>query len=186
MPQTPWWDLTGMNAESEQQIEFQSRLQRISQRATSQTLFVGSDEVYQLARRERSAKRRGPLAKAFYPVLVLLALALGALGHAGGMLARFHICGLTGWSERPDLDMLVQLAVGFAVAMVLGCLIGLRLTRQMLVKLAGSGMGVLFFHNAVHLYPAVFGKLTSAMWVSQVIGTTKAQSLLWMGISFPF
>ena len=176
-----------MTSESDQQREFQRRLQRIEQRSKSQTVFVGEDETYQLPRRNWKVKRGGLftlLGNAFYPMSMVLAVAVGVLAHAVGMLIRFYIHGLRGWSDKPDIDMLVQLFLGFAIAMTFGYLIGLRSSTHTPLKLAGAALGVLFFHNIVHLYPEEIGLLTSKMWVSQILGTTKAHSLLWMGISF--
>jgi hypothetical protein len=47
-------------------------------------------------------------------------------------------------------------------------------------------VGVLFGHNAVHLYPKLYAALTSEMWVNQVVTHTKLHSMLWRGISFVF
>ncbi len=179
-----------MRASSDQQREFQARLQRVAERASGhvQTIHVGEDETYTLPRRVRSAPRSGPLAvliNAFYPVSMVLAAALGALGHLAGMLIRFHAMGLQGWSEKPDVDMVVQVILGFGIALIVGHLIALRSSSHILLNLAGAAAGVLFMHNLVHLYPEIATRLTSPLWVSRMLAATKPHSLLWMGISFP-
>lgn len=180
-----------MASDSEQHQEFQMRLQRISQhdRDKTQMIFVGEDEAYRISRRQRRARSAGlgsVLSNAFHPFAPILALAIGALGHAAGMLLRFDLSGLGGWSERPDIEMVVQLFVGFGIAMVACGLIGLRNGTHAALTLAGAAAGVLFFHNAVHLYPEFFTQMTSALWVSKMLAQTKPHSLLWMGISLQF
>lgn len=177
-----------MKSDSEQQREFQRRLELIAQRSKTQTVFVGEDEAYQVPRGERKLRRSrfGILGNLWTPVSMLLALVIGAAGHAVGMLIRFNLHGINGWAERPDLDMLAQLFIGFGIAMLAGALIGLRSGSHTVLTLAGSALGVLFFHNAVHLYPDLFTRITSPLWVGQVLARTRPHSLLWMGISFPF
>lgn len=175
----------------DQQAEFASRLQRIAERARNhtQTIFVGEDEVYDIQRGTRKSKPSSLLSglgNAFYPVSLALAVVLGALSHAMGMVLRFHVKGLKPWSDSPDIEMLVQIVLGFCLALVLGHFLRLRSTTHTPLKLFGAGLGVLLFHNAVHQWPELFASLTSPLWVSKVCAVTKAHSLLWRGISFPF
>ena len=87
---------------------------------------------------------------------------------------------------NPDIEMVVQVVIGFAIAMVLGYFVGLRSNALTSLKSAGSALGVLFFHNAVHLYPQFFALLTSEIWVNQIVSHTHPHTLLWRGISFVF
>lgn len=176
---------------SDQQAEFDLRLRRIADRASTrtQTIFVGEDEIYdiQLRVRKRQVSAFGQaIGNALYPVSLLLAVALGAVSHALGMLLRFQVMGLKPWSPNPDIEMLVQLVLGFCLALVVGYFLRLRSTTHTPLKLFGAGLGVLLFHNLVHQWPDLFGQLTSPMWVSKLCAMTKAHSLLWRGISFPF
>ncbi|MGV8986340.1 MAG: hypothetical protein ACOH2H_08670 [Cypionkella sp.] len=180
-----------MHATPDTHYDFDLRLKRIEASATARTqrLFVGEDESYVVPRRDwsaRHAKRSEARRKAFYPVAMLMGVALGAFGHALGMVARFYVEGPADRNANPDLEMVKQLAAGFALATLLGYVLGLRTTRFMGVKLLGAALGVLFFHNAVHLFPEVFANLTSPEWVSQMIAHTKAHTILWRGVSTAF
>lgn len=180
-----------MQATSDIRGDFALRLKRIeaSADARTQRLFVGEDESYVVPRREWKATKSGlsaTLGNAFYPASLVLAVVLGAAAHGLGMLARFYVEGLHDWNANPDLEMTKQLVLGYAFAMVLGYAIGLRGTTLTSLKMLGVTLGVLFFHNAVHLFPAFFAKLTSQLWVSQMIAHTKAHAMMWRGIGFVF
>ena len=176
---------------TDQQTEFDLRLRRIADRAATrtQTIFVGEDEVYDIQLRSRKRQSNGlvqSIGNALYPISLVLAVALGAVAHALGMLLRFQVMGLKPWSPNPDIEMLVQIVLGFCLALVFGYFLRLRSTTHTPLKLFGAGLGVLLFHNAVHQWPDLFGQLTSPLWVSKLCAVTKAHSLLWRGISFPF
>ena len=178
-----------MHATPDTNYDFALRLKRIeaNARARTQRLFVGEDESYIVPRRTYVVQRTGIaglLGNAMYPVSMVLAVLLGLIAHAAGMIMRFYVQGLPDWKANPDLEMLKQLVMGYALAMVFGYLIGLRSSTLTPLKSLGAALGVLFFHNAVHLYPQVFARMTSALWVSQMIAHTHAHSLLWRGISF--
>ena len=178
-----------MHAVSDSHYDFALRLKRIEASAVARTqrLFVGEDESYIVPRRNRVVKQTGLaalLGNAMYPVSLVLAVVLGVLAHAAGMIIRFYLQGLTNWKANPDLEMVKQVVLGYALAMVFGYLLGLRSSTLTPLKSLGAGLGVLFFHNAVHLYPQVFARLTSELWVSQMMAHTHAHSLLWRGISF--
>lgn len=176
---------------SPSQIEFNKRIARISSGAVAskQLLFVGMDEVYLLPKREHMAKREGfgdLLGKAMYPVLLLMAVALGGVSHASGQVMRYHLLGMPEQGGNPDIEMAAQLVIGFCIAMVLGYGIGLRARAFMALQLLGAALGVLFFHNAVHLWPGVFAALCSQSWVDRIVTLTAPHSMLWRGIGVVF
>ena len=178
-----------MKAISNTHQDFSLRLKRIeaSSVARTQRVFVGEDESYIVPRHVWKVKKSGLAAligNAAYPLSMVLAVLLGIAAHALGMILRFYLQGLPDWKANPDLEMLEQVILGYALAMVFGYLLGLRNSVLTPLKSAGAALGVLFFHNAVHLYPQIFAKLTSELWVSQLIAHSKAHALLWRGISF--
>ena len=180
-----------MNAISQNHLDFAARVARIEKNVAGsrQLLFVGVDEVYSMPRRDRKPKpKRGGvlLGRAVYPVGLVAAVALGALSHALGQIARFHVQGLPDLKSNPDTEMLVQVGVGVVIAMVLGYLLQMNGRRFLLLSSVGVILGVLVLHNAVHLWPGHFATVTSDPWVDQVIGHSKAASLMWRGISFQF
>ena len=70
--------------------------------------------------------------------------------------------------------------------MVFGYYMGLRGRELTPLKSLGAALGVLFFHNLVHMYPHVFVILCSKAWVNYVMQHTKAHSMVWRGINFVF
>ena len=178
-----------MQAISDTHHDFSLRLKRIEASVTARTqrVFVGEDESYVVPRHVWKVKKSGLsglICNAFYPLSMVLALILGMAAHALGMILRFYVQGLPDWKANPDLEMLKQLVLGYALAMVFGYLLGLRSSVLTPLKSVGAALGVLFFHNAVHLYPKIFARLTSELWVSQMMAHTQAHSMLWRGISF--
>ena len=180
-----------MQGTSDTHYDFALRLKRIeaTSAARTQRLFVGVDETYVVPLRSWKVKRSGfavMVGNALYPLSMVLAVLLGVAAQALGMVIRFWVEGLRDWSANSDIEMIKELVLGYAIAMVVGYAIGLRSTTLTSLKLLGAALGVLLFHNAVHLYPDVFAKLTSPMWVSQLMAHTKAHSMMWRGISFVF
>jgi hypothetical protein len=185
--------LTGsvFDAESSQEI-FQRRLQRVtSGRAPKHVIWVGSNEAYAMPERARPGRKAGRragggsvLRNAIYPLARVWALVLGFLSYGLEQVARYQVSGLPDPTANPDMDMVVQVIGAFAIAMVLGHFLGLRGRNFSSLKSLGAALGLLAFHNLVHVYPQVFDRLTSPMWVTYVVTHTKAHSLVWRGISF--
>lgn len=180
-----------MDAVSQNHLDFTARVARIKLNIASsrQLLFVGVDEVYSMPRRDRKAKAsrgRAMLGNLLYPLSMAAAVALGLLSHGLGQVVRYHVQGKPDLKANPDIEMLVQVVVGIALAMGLGYALRLNATAFMTLKSVGVVLGTLLFHNAVHLWPRHFATLTSELWVNQVVSQSKAYSLMWRGISFVF
>ncbi len=178
-----------MSAVLNKQNDFALRLERIASasRARTQRVFVGEDESYVVPRHEWKHKASGAttaLGNAMYPLSLVLAVVVGIVAHGVTMVARYYIDGLPDWNANPNIEMFKQLVMAYVLAMVVGYLIGLRSSTLTALKVLGCALGVLAFHNAVHMYPDLFAKLTSQLWVAQMIAHTKAHSLLFRGISF--
>jgi hypothetical protein len=174
---------------------FQRRLNRLqSGKVSRNVLWVGEGESHALPMRDR---RRAPERRSrrlvgviLYPLTEVLALATGFAGYGAALVARFqlqaHVPAVADLKLDPDLDMAVQVAAGFVLALVLGGLIGLRGPALISVKALGVVAGLLLFHNLVHLYPHLFELATSKAWVAQVLAQTRPHSLFWRGTSLVF
>ena len=178
-----------MDAISQNHLEFAARLARIEKSVASarQLLFVGVDEVYWMPRRDRRARPsrgRAFLGNLLYPVSLVAAVALGALSHGLGQVVRFHVQGMPDRAANPDIEMLVQIILGIVLSMVLGLALGLNSKAFTALKSVGVVLGLLLFHNAVHLWPRPFAQVTSEIWVNQIVSHTKVYSLVWRGIGF--
>ena len=178
-----------MDAASENHLDFAERVKRIEKMRASaqQLLWVGVDEVYAMPCRSRTPKRsrgRTILANLMYPLSMVVAVALGTLSHAIGQVARFHVQGMPDPSANPDVEMLVQIVVGVVISIVLGFFLKLNNHTFTTLKSVGVVLGLLFFHNAVHLWPKAFASATSVLWVNDIVTHTKPGSLMWRGITF--
>ena len=178
-----------MDAASQNHLDFVARLARVKHNLASsrQLLFVGVDEVYSMPRRDRKSKPstgKALLGNVMYPVSMVAALALGAVSHGLGQVARFHVQGMPDLSANPDIEMLVQIMLGIVISMILGLALRLNSREFTALKSVGVVLGLLIFHNAVHLWPRHFAALTSELWVNQIVSHTKPFSIVWRGISF--
>lgn len=167
---------------------FQRRLRRYqSGEVPRQVIFVGTDESYAIPPRKRVVKRSGLgglVRNALYPISMASAVALGFMAHGVVQVARYHLQGMPDPQANPDIEMVAQVVMGFALAMVLGYFTGLRSRELTPLKSMGAALGVLLFHNLVHAFPHAFDLICSKMWVNYVVTHTKAHSLVWRGISF--
>jgi hypothetical protein len=119
-----------------------------------------------------------------YPISLVAAVALGAFSHTLGLILRFQVQGLPDLKANPDIEMTVQIILGFSISIILGYFLGLRSSTYTLLKVAGVVLGMLSMHNAVHAYPGLFKPVTSALWVNQVVTHTHPHSVYFRGITF--
>ena len=173
-----------------QEAEFAARLARIEAGGASRraTIFVGLDESYVIDR-TRSVRASGAatlLGNAGYPLSIMVAFFFGCVAYATGRLLRFHMSGAADTPFTPDVEMAIDLATGLMISLLFSQIDGMRLSEQKIAKTFGVIFGMLTFHNLVHMYPDIFTRLFSELWVSKLIVSTKAYSLLWRGISFTF
>ncbi|PZQ99521.1 MAG: hypothetical protein DI533_02290 [Cereibacter sphaeroides] len=175
-----------------QEAEFAARIARIEAASAGKgktTLYVGVDESYVFDR----PTRRGPpgglmaaLQNAGYPLSVILSFALGAFAFCVGRYIRYQLSGMAETKTDPDVEMLIDLMVGVAIALLMGQLDRLKSYEQLIAKSLGVVFALLTFHNLVHMYPDEFSLLFSPLWVSKILATTEPHSILWRGISFVF
>jgi hypothetical protein len=170
--------------------QFQKRLARLNSGAAARNvLWVGTEEFYEIPIRPKLVRKTGALGvvkNALYPVSMLGAVAVGFICHGIVLVARYQFVGLPDPTANPDIEMVSQIVMSYSLATVLGYFVGLRGRELMPLKSLGAALGLLLFHNLVHLYPQVFDVLCSKSWVNYVVTHTKAHSLVWRGISFVF
>ena len=178
------------NADASPLELFQRRLKRLTDgEAPRNVLWVGTDEYFEIPAKAKKRSPRGLaalVANAVYPVSVLAAVGLGVVAHGLVLMMRYQIQGLPDPKANPDIEMGAQLAMAFALSMVLGHFVGLRTKNFTSLKSLGAALGLLFFHNLVHLYPQAFDVLFSKSWVNYMVQHTHAHSMVWRGISFVF
>ena len=173
-----------------QEAEFAARVARIEQKTGTRrtTLYVGPDDHFVVDRPDRTRRTRlGTLMRnAGYPLSMVLSFLLGFLAFGIGRWVRYHLTGVADVPPDPDMEMMIELGLGLGVAVLLSQLDRLVEFEHLVAKALGVAIGLLGFHNLVHLFPDPFAMLFSNMWVTRMISTTEAQSLLWRGISFTF
>ncbi|MCB6177148.1 hypothetical protein LHP98_03265 [Rhodobacter sp. Har01] len=173
-----------------QNASFEARIARIraGQASGKATVFVGQDLTFSY--RPKSRQRRGGLGdvlrNAGFVLVFPLCLGLGFLSHALGRYADWVLNGVPQTPENVDFEMAMVALIGACIAVVLAHLAGLREKALRVPLLMGVVVGMLSFHNLVHLYPDTFETLFSPIWVARITSITEPHSLLFRGISFPF
>jgi hypothetical protein len=169
---------------------FHRRVDRVTSGASARhVIWVGADECHAIPPKVHVVRKSALTrlaSNAGYPISLVMAVALGFFGHGLDLVVRYHLNGLPDAKANPDIEMLSQVVIGFALAMVAGYALRLRSSELTTLKLLGAVLGVLMFHNLVHLWPEVFATICSKVWVNDVVSHTKAWSLVWRGISFTF
>ena len=175
---------------SAHQTGFQERLARINagEGFTKATVYIGLDTsfTYVPKNKRRSGGMSEKIVNAGYALSFPFCMAIGLLCHVLERYAEFVLAGRPDPNASIDLQMVKVAVTGFALTVVATHLLGLRDKGLMLPKLLGVAGGMLFFHNAVHIWPHVFERVFSPIWVAQVTSMTEPHSMFWRGISFPF
>jgi hypothetical protein len=174
---------------SAHQAEFQARLARIQagKGFTKTTVYVGMDTAFtylpQGRRKAGMAQVAGNMGLALgFP----MAMAVGFLSFGLERYFAFVLGGQPDPRASIDIEMLKMAATAFGIAVVASHLMGLRDRGLLVAKAIGVAGGMLFFHNLVHIWPQVFERMFSSLWVAKVLAETQPHSLLWRGVCFPF
>jgi len=171
-----------------QQMDFRNRIERIQAGAgsTKATVFVGQDLRFSYVPKNRQqAGSAGDVARNALFVLVFpLSILVGVLSHVLYLYADFVISGLPRAPENITVEMVKVALSGSSIAILLSHVLGLRDRALLLPKLGGVVLGMLFFHNAVHLYPEVFDAVFSPLWVAKITAMTEPHSILFRGVCF--
>lgn len=174
---------------SAHQAEFQARLARIQagKGFTKTTVYVGMDTAFtylpQGRRKAGMAQVAGNMGLALgFP----MAMAVGFLSFGLQRYAAFVLGDRPDPQANADVELLKMAAMAFGIAVVAGHLMRLRDRGLLVAKALGVLGGMLFFHNLVHLWPQLFERMFSPLWVAQLLAETQPHSLLWRGVCFPF
>ena len=175
---------------SARHAEFHDRLARIQSGAgfTKATVYVGLDQAFSYTppNRRRNNGLGDVIANAGYALSFPFCMMMGFLAHGFERYASYVLSGMPDPQANIDVEMVKIAVTGSAIALVATYLMGLRDHRLLVAKLLGVAIGMLFFHNAVHLWPHVFEAAFSPRWVAQVTSHTEYSSIYWRGITFPF
>jgi hypothetical protein len=186
----PWREpqAGGTGVLTAQKIEFQERLGRIAagQGSSRATVFVGQDLTFSYVPRNRRRKPGlGDLAaKARRSLALPVCMALGVVSHGLALYLHWLLQGAPLTPANADLDMAKTALATLCLTVIVTRLLGL--CGLWTAKLLGVAAGMLFFHNFVHAYPAVFAQVFSPVWVTQITAVTEPNSLLFRGTSIAF
>ncbi len=174
---------------SAHQAEFQARLARIQagKGFTKTTVYVGMDTAFTyLPQSRRKAGMGQVFGNAGLALGFPMAMVVGFLSFGLERYAAFILGGKPDPQANADIGMLKMAAMAFGIAVVASHLMGLRDRGLLVAKALGVVAGMLFFHNLVHIWPQVFERMFSPLWVAKVLAETESHSLLWRGVCFPF
>lgn len=172
-----------------QKNEFLSRLSRIEAGTASSksTLYVGVDGTVMASSKDSAKLKKQAAAVKAQPMgmfAVILSIGFGIAAVITALYLRFAATGETGPLTNSDLTMGINGGVAFAIAMFGGFLLRMPLLKYTPVCAVGVMVGVVGFHNLVHVYPTQFANLFSPIWVDQVVAATPANSIIWRGETF--
>jgi hypothetical protein len=173
-------------------VEFSARLARIESGIGSSktTLYVGMDETYAVTYGRRGRQRGNPVADSIrnmlYPLSVVVAFCIGVVAHGAALLLDFRLNGLPTSTDNIDIQMAINFVAALAVSSVLGVCFRIGVRDFLIVRVMGIVAGVLLLHNLVHAYPDHFAPVFSELWVSHVVSSTDANSIVWRGVSIAF
>ncbi len=184
-----WVVIRGRAVMSAHHSEFQSRLARIQagEGFTKATVYVGMETAFTYVPTNRRKSGMGQAVQnAGFALSFPMALLVGVLSYGLERYAAMVFGGLPDPNANIDVEMVQIAATAFGIAVVATHLMGLRDRSLLLAKILGVAGGMLFFHNLVHLWPSVFDRIYSPIWVAKVMSETEPHSLLWRGVSFQF
>jgi hypothetical protein len=171
-----------------QKSQFEARLKRISAGGanTMGQVYVGPAEDS-----ERFGKKRravsvlpSPRETIGYPLSIVGAILIGMLAVLISRWARYTISGGSLTGEDPDIMMAIDAGLALAIGFVLKQIFRLTGKVQETSKTIGIFAMVCIMHNFVHVWPGAFEMAFSPEWVTDVIETTQANSILFRGVSF--
>ena len=168
--------------------DFHERLARIESGTSTNrhTLFVGMDESYVIAPRQKTTQSASMFANMGYGLGRIWAICLGGLAVILLDVARFWL----GLDEPIPGDPINDQVVSGVVALTIAILLGRKMfaDREGLIGLHSTGTLIMTvgLHNFVHAFPLPFEMITSPLWVAEVIGSAEPYSVLVRGVSIPF
>ncbi|MEL7166178.1 MAG: hypothetical protein AAGL96_11970 [Pseudomonadota bacterium] len=160
------------------QNAFEERLNRLAQ----------SHGVRAEAQIEQAAANRGRtpewVRNLRYPGSVVGACALGILSVALSRYCMFHINGVPDPNGDPDMTMIVDGALAFAIAFVLRMAFLMTDKVHLISKTVGIWIALTTMHNLVHDFPDLWSAAFSPEWVEITTYMTEPRTLYIRGFSF--
>ncbi len=176
-----------------QKQQFQDRLKRVKSGGSNTTsqVYAGTTEPPRMRKRYETRVTQDmvsdtPKFGARLPLYLISGVLIGAGAAVMARNTRFRLelGELTGLNA--DLFMAVDIVLALTLAIILRVIFRFQSKVHGVAKFVGVLAAVLLMHNAVHIVPGLFEKAFSVRWVSQVVSTTKPQSILIAGRSYDF
>lgn len=172
-----------------QKNEFLSRLARIESGAGSSksTLYIGVDGTVMATSKLNAKLQKQATATPAKPLGVvgaLLSAAFGIIALGLALYVRFLVTGQAGPLDNADLTMAMNGGAALGIAIFAGFMLKMPLLKYTPLSVVGIMVGLVGFHNLVHVYPTQFADLFSPVWVEQVVSSTPANSIIWRGQTF--
>lgn len=172
-----------------QKNEFLSRLSRIESGTGSSksTLYVGVDGTVMATSKDNAKLKKQAAAVKAKPLGLfglLISVCFGAMAVGIALYLRFLITGEVGPLNNPDMTMAINGGTALTIALFGGYMLRMPMLKYIPVSAVGVLLGVIGFHNLVHVYPSQFADLFSVVWVEQVVSNTAANSIIWRGETF--
>jgi hypothetical protein len=172
-----------------QKNEFLSRLARIESGTASSksTLYVGIDGTIMASSKDSAKLKKQALAAPSKPLGIfaaVLSVIFGAIALGLTLYMRFSITGEAGPLNNTDMTMAINGGAALAIALFCGFMVKMPMLKYTPVAAIGVMLGMVGYHNLVHVYPAEFAQMFSPVWVDQVVTSTPANSIIWRGETF--
>jgi hypothetical protein len=172
-----------------QKNEFLSRLARIESGVGSSksTLYVGVDGTVMANSSANAKLKKQALAVPAKPMGFLggiLSMVFGAVALGLALYLRFSVTGNAGPLDNSDLAMVENGGVALLIALFCGYMVKMPMLKYTPICAIGVMLGMIGYHNLVHVYPAQFANMFSPVWVEEVVSSTPANSIIWRGETF--
>ena len=179
----------------DQKMDFQRRIGRLAHTTRGKSPCVGPSKSQRMERIQTMLERQEAWDKGqeFYGVdldkpapwtpflLVVLAIAMGALSAMIARYVHFQLTGAIGVNLSANLDFTMDVLLSIAIAFWVRELVSLSAVRQMGAQFAGILLALVTMHNVVHAFPDPFSRLFSSEWVQHVTETTEQGTLIIRG-----
>ena len=162
---------------------FDDRLKRISKGGANTTaqMYVGPAEEAAMRHKDASGEMSSSMQ---YPLWIIGAVLLGAVGVVLSRWARFQLTGGALAGENADLWMIVDGVFAVAIVIAMRSLLSVNGAPMILAKAFGIVAMIGIMHSLVHEEPEVFAKVFSSVWVNEVIATTQPRTILFLDGAF--
>lgn len=172
-----------------QKNDFLARLARIEKGTGSSksTLYVGVDGTVMASSRANAKLKKQAAAVPSTPIGLIgaiFSIAFGAAALGLTLYLRFSFTGEPGPLDNSDMTMAINGGAALIMALFSGFMIKMPMLKFAPACVLGVMLGLVGFHNLVHVYPTQFAEMFSPIWVDTVVSSTEANSIIWRGKTF--